>query len=248
MSKKPYMPFYIGDYKKDIEVQSLDRYCRNIWLDLMCLMWESHERGVLVIGGKPMARETIARVIGEDNQNFEICLSKILDNGCFDVREDGAIFSRRMVRENEISVKRSISGSQGGNPNLVKQNSSKPPSKTQANADIDIDNVIDTDLNNYELAVSGFDTAQIRHLVDELAKKFKNDGRGRVLQQQTVDSWQSQYALRIGDFIEDAQNTLSKTKAANLIPLDRSSPVKKQTTKDFLRQEMEKENAKMRNP
>lgn len=162
MSKKPYMPFYIGDYKKDITVQSLNRYERNIWLDLMCLMWESSERGCLTINGKPMSHEAIARAIGEDNQNFKICLSKILDNGCFDVREDGAIFSRRMVRESEISVKRAISGSQGGNPNLLKQNSSKPSSKTQASSDIDIDNVIDNEL---EILIAEFQEPKITEAI-----------------------------------------------------------------------------------
>jgi len=233
MSKKPYMPFYIGDYKKDVEVQSLDRYCRNVWLDMMCLMWESQVRGYLLLGGKPMSRETIARNIGEDNQNFEICLTKILEFGCFDIREDGAIFSRRMVRENELSVKRAKSGSQGGNPNLVKQNASKPPSKTQANSDIDIDididNAIDLSINLKE-----FDTAPIQAEVSLFAKKIKRDSNGsRELHQQTLDNWLTEYQGRPADFLDDLKFSNGLVRCWNLKKRDkpqaRGSPAKKST-------------------
>lgn len=201
MSKKPYMPFYIGDYKKDITVQSLDRYERNIWLDLMCLMWESSERGYLTINGKPMSHEAIARAIGEDNQNFKICLTKILDNGCFNVREDGAIFSRRMVRESEISVKRSISGSQGGNPNLLKQNSSKPSSKTQASSDIDIDNdnVIDLNILKEDPKAAKAVNRWIEH-----RRKIN-----KPLDQMAVDSLIMLYAGRYNDLPDDIDHSIS---------------------------------------
>lgn len=122
MSKLPALQFYPGDWKKDPGVQALSRHDRSVWFDMILLMHESQEYGVLTLNGKPYPKEALARQLLLDNQNFETCLTTLLDFGVCSVRSsDGAIFCRRMVRDAEIRAVRKSAGLQGGNPVLLNQ-------------------------------------------------------------------------------------------------------------------------------
>jgi len=132
----PAMPFYIGDWKKDPAVSSLTREQKMIWLEMIFLMWESEERGYLTVNKKPMSVQMIATALSmELNQTKNVL--KILENlGIFSRRiEDKAIYSRRMVKLVELSNKRKNAGKQGGNPNLLNQNPTKPLANGLPNAE-----------------------------------------------------------------------------------------------------------------
>lgn len=131
MTKLPALHFYPGDWKKDLGVQALEFFDRQVWFEMLLLMHDSEERGVLLVNGKPPNEEALARLIGLDKQILSKSLANIKDNGVCGVRDDGAFFSRRMVRDEEIRQKRVIAGSMGGNPILVKQNSSKKEAKPE---------------------------------------------------------------------------------------------------------------------
>lgn len=117
--KLPYLQFYPGDWKKDIALQSLDPLSRYVWFECLLLMHDCEERGVLSIGNKPMTDDQIALLIHMDNQTVKACLNTIRENGVCSVREDGAIFSRKMVRQEASHLERVKNGSKGGNPDLV---------------------------------------------------------------------------------------------------------------------------------
>jgi hypothetical protein len=123
MNKKkdlPAMPFYVGDWLKCPEVRSLSPDYRGLWFDLLCYMWESTERGVMIKSNGKIYNDTeITRMVGMDNQNSGTWLTILLENGVCQRREDGAIYSRRMVRDEEIRQTRITSGSKGGNPALL---------------------------------------------------------------------------------------------------------------------------------
>ncbi len=123
----PAMPFYVGDWLKCPEVRSLPLDYRALWFDLLCYMWESTERGVMVKpNGKPYTNDEIVRMVGLDNQNSGIWLTCLLSSGVCSCREiDGAIFSRRMVRDEKIRLIRRETGSKGGNPKLIKSDLDK---------------------------------------------------------------------------------------------------------------------------
>lgn len=117
----PAMPFYVGDWLKCPEVRALPPDYRGLWFDLLCYMWESSERGVMVNPkGKPYTDAEIIRMVGLDNQNSGIWLTSILENGVAHRREnDGAIYSKKMVRDEAIRKIRRESGVKGGNPSLL---------------------------------------------------------------------------------------------------------------------------------
>jgi len=121
--KMPAMQFYPADWRKDLAVQSLDYFERGVWFEILCLMHESSERGVLLLNGQAMPDEVIARLLGLDIQTFNQTASKLLTYGVAKRRDsDNAIFSKRMVADEKLCQVRREAGKKGGNPRLLKQN------------------------------------------------------------------------------------------------------------------------------
>jgi hypothetical protein len=102
MSKKlPAFQFYPSDWRKDNGVQSLNFNDRGIWFEMLCLMHDSEQRGKLILNGKAMPDEAIARLLGLDKQAFSKTLTTLLDFGVCSRDENGVLFNRRMVKDEE---------------------------------------------------------------------------------------------------------------------------------------------------
>ncbi len=126
--KAPSMQWYPADWRKDTAVQMLSFHDRGVWFELINIMHESAERGVLVINGAPMPEDALSRLLGLDKQTFNQTLSNLLTYGVAKQRdEDGAIYCKRMVEDEKLSQLRREAGKMGGNPNLVNQNSNQKP-------------------------------------------------------------------------------------------------------------------------
>lgn len=114
-SKYPTMPFNTSDWLRcpELRVQAPD--VRALWMDMLCYMWESPERGVMVAPNcKPYTQAEIVSLIGNDSKGSSAWLQTLIDSGVCGVREDGAIYNRRMVRDEDLRRKRAFAGSKGG--------------------------------------------------------------------------------------------------------------------------------------
>lgn len=88
-------------------------------------MHESEQRGKLLLNGKPMPEEALARLLGLDKQILTKTLTTLLSYGvAASDPETGALMSRRMVRDENLRAVRQAAGKMGGNPALLKQNAS----------------------------------------------------------------------------------------------------------------------------
>lgn len=117
MAKLPALQFYPGDWKKDMGVQSLSFHDRAVWFEMLLLMHESEERGRLVLNGRAMPTPILARILGIEISTLESALKAILDYGVAG-EDEGVIFCRRMVRDEEKRTSQSSAGKLGGNPAL----------------------------------------------------------------------------------------------------------------------------------
>lgn len=133
-NKLPAFQFYPADWRKDPGVQALSYEERGIWFEILCLMHESEDRGRLLLAGRPMPDEALARTLGLDKQILTNALTKFLDYGVASRDENDALINRRMVRDENLRKIRSNCGKLGGNPSLLNQNPTSPPSKTQPKA------------------------------------------------------------------------------------------------------------------
>ena len=127
------LPFDVIKWETDELVKMLTREEKSIWFDMICMMWKSKDQGYLVLNGKPMEFADIEASLGLLNQTESKTLAKFDRIGLFKRREDGAIYSPGLLKEIDISEKRSISGKKGGNPALIGNLLNQIPSKPEAN-------------------------------------------------------------------------------------------------------------------
>ena len=100
----------------------MDYHDRGVWWEMLCLMHESERRGVLILNGQAMSEEALGRLLGLDKQILTTTLTNLLTSGVASREEEtGAIYSRRMVKDEYIRKVRSEAGSKGGNPHLLNQ-------------------------------------------------------------------------------------------------------------------------------
>ncbi len=122
------MPFDTSDWLRCPELKVLPPDIRGLWMDMLCYMWESVERGVMVKPtGEIYSNEEIIRMLGNDASGSSDWLDQLIIGGVCGVREDGAIYSRRMVKSAEISQKRREAGLKGGSTTKTKVFNQKRP-------------------------------------------------------------------------------------------------------------------------
>jgi len=125
MSKIPSFQFYPGDWMKDPALRSVSLAARGLWTDILCLMFEAPRRGHLIFGTAPVTAEQLARMVGSSADEVSCLLDELLACGVATKSAAGVITSRRMVRDEQIRAQRARCGKLGGNPCLLKQNSTK---------------------------------------------------------------------------------------------------------------------------
>lgn len=85
---------------------------------MICVMHQAEQYGHLRVHGKPIATATLARMTGATPKEVAAWVGELEDAGVFDRDEDGGIYSRRMVRDEQVRRARAAGGKFGGNPNL----------------------------------------------------------------------------------------------------------------------------------
>ena len=127
MVKLPAFQFYPGDWLKDPALRAASSGARGLWIDMLCLMWESQPRGYLQTPtGAPLTDEQIARMTGNCSlEDVRGWLAELESLGVFSRTSSGVIYSRRLVREERKRVLCREAGKRGGNPTLT-----APPTRT----------------------------------------------------------------------------------------------------------------------
>jgi hypothetical protein len=118
--KYPAFWFYPGDWMKDTDLRAVSTAARGLWIDCLCLMWESDKRGYLVLtSGKTATTEQLARMTGNTPECVAELVKELEECGVASRTDEGVLFSRRMVRDESKRRKCSKAGKKGGgNPHL----------------------------------------------------------------------------------------------------------------------------------
>ena len=122
MGHKPSFQFYPGDWLKDTALRICCPAARGIWADMLMLLHECPQRGVFRSkkGTKmtPISIKKISKSIASCKPKL---IKELIDNGVvYIARKDGALYSKRLVRDELHRKHKAMSGQKGG-------------SKTQAN-------------------------------------------------------------------------------------------------------------------
>lgn len=118
---RPSMQFYPSDWMAEPGLRLCGLASRGIWMDMLCLMWSSPERGVLrKQNGSKIESKDISKMCGASETEVDACLAELYEHGVYSKAQDGAIYNRRMVRDEHIRRVRSEAGSKGGRPSKAK--------------------------------------------------------------------------------------------------------------------------------
>lgn len=102
MAKNPGFYFYTGDWLKDPGLRICSKTAKGCWIDMLALLSESPFRGVFVTAdGKPWSDEQIAGAVGGDTAENLKAIEELLRLGIASRNHGGAIYSRRMVRDQQ---------------------------------------------------------------------------------------------------------------------------------------------------
>jgi hypothetical protein len=112
------MKFYPADWRSDPKLRMCSAAARGIWIDLMTLMHEADSYGYLLINGVNPSTKQLASLLGETPGQLRKWLTELDEAAVFSRTEDGVIYSRRMVRDNQRSEQGREHGKAGGNPQL----------------------------------------------------------------------------------------------------------------------------------
>ena len=111
--KRPAFQFYPADWRKDLELQACSIAARGLWVELMCVMHESERYGHLYLNGKPMNEVQAAAACRITVGIYRKLVAELKGAGVPGVDDKGAIYSRRMVRDEALRIARAAGGGAG---------------------------------------------------------------------------------------------------------------------------------------
>ena len=112
--KRPSFQYYPGDWVRSLDIRSCSLAARGLWLEMMNIMHEAEPYGYLVINNKPISLPVLARMVGATQSEIEPLLDELEALGVYSKDENGAIYCRRMVRDEQFRSVRRKCGELGG--------------------------------------------------------------------------------------------------------------------------------------
>lgn len=142
MARRPAFQFYPADWRNDNSLSLCSLSARGLWIELICLMHTADVYGHLRSAGRALDAKDVARLVGADEREVAKCLGELERNEVLSRTPDGTIFSRRMVRDEDLRNRRAEGGQagasyghlgaeygrKGGRPR-AERGDQKPPSK-----------------------------------------------------------------------------------------------------------------------
>lgn len=101
--KRPSFQFYPGDWLRD-SVSGCSLAAQGLWLRIMVIMHDAEPYGHLVENGQPIPDEAVSRRCGCAVNEYRRLLAELDRAGVPSRTDDGAIYSRRMTRDEETRV------------------------------------------------------------------------------------------------------------------------------------------------
>lgn len=148
LRNQPYIPLYVQDFLTDEKLNECSAQSVGVYIKIMCIMHKSDEYGTILL--KQKDKQTLSTV-----ENFALKLIKhlpfdltVIKNAISELVAEGVLtidgeklFQKRMVKDNSISEKRSLAGSEGGKRTQFAKAKSKANGKAKVKANSEYENV-----------------------------------------------------------------------------------------------------------
>jgi hypothetical protein len=100
MAKNPSTRWYFNDWENEDGLMLCSMPAQGLWMRMLCLMARATRPGYLEVDGKAVSASELARRTKAPKTGVSRWLRELEQYGVFSRDQDGAIFNRRMVREN----------------------------------------------------------------------------------------------------------------------------------------------------
>lgn len=118
---QPYLPLYVQDYLTDEKLNLCSLSTQGVYIKVMCIMHKSEEYGVILLKQKDKQNGStrlnfaykLAKLLPIHVTDIEAALVELLDERVLYIDGD-RLCQKRMIRDNEISLKRAKAGKKGG--------------------------------------------------------------------------------------------------------------------------------------
>lgn len=145
---QPYLPLYIQDYLTDEKLSMCSWQTQGVYIKILCILHKSDPYGTLLL--KQNDKQVpdvclnfalkIMRLMPIERDVIFNALNELINEGCLKIDGD-KLFQKRMIRDNDLSIKRSEAGREGGKKTQFAKASAK--AKSEANPEYDNENEID---------------------------------------------------------------------------------------------------------
>ncbi len=103
MTFRPSFQFYPQDWGDDPGLQMCSLAARGLWIEMLRLMHKGTPYGHLQLnGGAPVTPERLAQYVRSDLASVTSALQELESGSVYSKNDNGIIFSRRMVRDEEL--------------------------------------------------------------------------------------------------------------------------------------------------
>lgn len=118
---QPYIPLFADDYLTDEKLNMCSPSTQGVYIKIMCLFHKSDPYGGILLKQKDKQRDKqilnfackLSKLLPFDLPVIESALVELIEEHVLNI-DDDFLYQKRMVRDNELSVKRSKSGRKGG--------------------------------------------------------------------------------------------------------------------------------------
>jgi hypothetical protein len=133
---QPYLPLYVQDFLTDEKLAYCSAAATGVYIRIMCLMHKSEEYGKILLKQKFKQSSNqiknfasqLAVQMPYDFNTLTCALEELIDSRVLSEEPD-VLIQKRMVKDNEISELRALSGKKGGLRSLGGKVKNKPKSK-----------------------------------------------------------------------------------------------------------------------
>lgn len=216
---QPYLPLYVQDFLTDEKLAECSAESTGVYIRLMCLMHKSHTYGKILLRQKERQSEQpvldfaekLSRQMPYKSEVIARALDELIDEEVVYI-EDNALCQKRMIRDAELSEKRSFAGRKGAenaNKRFAKKeefaaakpsanNTAKQPANTENENEYEIEDEINKKEINGEIRIP-FDGALLDAFNDWIAYKEEKRQPYKPRGLKSLISQISRYAEQFGD-------------------------------------------------
>jgi hypothetical protein len=101
----PWLKFYPRDWRGDQALRAVSVAARGLWIEMLCIMHEASPYGHLILGGRAVSNDVLARVAGLGVEECGALIAELESAGVLSRTRKAVIYSRRMVKDHSRAEK-----------------------------------------------------------------------------------------------------------------------------------------------